>query len=204
MATSKNRKLLRSIFTVTIAILVSVISKAQSLNPLNYSGQLFVESFEFFSTPRYISYNDHAIIFPISKMPSFAIIKLYFDFQKSTFTTTVVDEGKSEIINQKMTLLSTKKYKAEDGGWAVVLTIQLSEDEPGTKNELVWEQYGNPYMLSIKKNNKKNFEGDIIITKTNLSSKPKATSVEEAFLEAIKNGLESGSLNPYKLPEGED
>ena len=50
-------------------------------------------------------------------------------------------------------------------------------DEPD-KYELVWQEYGNPYLQEITKTD----EG-IKIARMNLSSKPSATSPEEALLE---------------------
>ena len=50
------------ILVFTIALLASFAAAAQSTNPLNYSGRMYVEAIEIIATPRYVSYEDHAIL----------------------------------------------------------------------------------------------------------------------------------------------
>lgn len=63
------------ILVFTIALLASFAAAAQSTNPLNYSGRMYVEAIEIIATPRYVSYEDHAILSQqcaslLSKLPS--------------------------------------------------------------------------------------------------------------------------------------
>ena len=50
------------IITVTLVLTSFVNAAAQSTNPLNYSGRMYVEAIEIIATPRYVSYEDHAIL----------------------------------------------------------------------------------------------------------------------------------------------
>lgn len=50
------------ILVFIIALLASFAAAAQSTNPLNYSGRMYVEAIEIIATPRYVSYEDHAIL----------------------------------------------------------------------------------------------------------------------------------------------
>ena len=50
------------ILTITLMLASFVFAAAQSTNPLNYSGRMYVEAIEIYATPRYISYEDHAIV----------------------------------------------------------------------------------------------------------------------------------------------
>ena len=64
----------KSISTFILALASVFIASAQSTNPLNYSGRMYVEAIEIIATPRYVSYEDHAILssrceFPQSKSP---------------------------------------------------------------------------------------------------------------------------------------
>ena len=57
---------------------------AQSTNPLNYSGKMFVSSYEILSTPRYVSYEDHGILNSELTMPVTEITTLISDFENGT------------------------------------------------------------------------------------------------------------------------
>lgn len=48
--------------TIILILACFVIAAAQSTNPLNYSGRMYVEAIEIIATPRYVSYEDHAIL----------------------------------------------------------------------------------------------------------------------------------------------
>ena len=62
-------------FLIVMLALVGILGYAQSTNPLNYSGRMYVEAIEIYATPRYISYEDHAIVSQQMRIPSVQITK---------------------------------------------------------------------------------------------------------------------------------
>lgn len=52
----------KSIITIILALASVIIAAAQSTNPLNYSGRMYVEAIEIIAAPRYVSYEDHATL----------------------------------------------------------------------------------------------------------------------------------------------
>ena len=46
----------KNIITIILALASVLIASAQSTNPLNYSGRMYVEAIEIIATPRYVSY----------------------------------------------------------------------------------------------------------------------------------------------------
>ena len=77
---------MKRIITILSFALCGVIAFAQSANPLNYSGRMFVSSYEVLSTPRYVSYEDHAIISTDMGIPMVEVTKVIFDFEKNKIT----------------------------------------------------------------------------------------------------------------------
>ena len=65
----------KSIITFILALASVFIASAQSTNPLNYSGRMYVEAIEIIATPRYVSYEDHAILSQQMRIPSVEITK---------------------------------------------------------------------------------------------------------------------------------
>ena len=163
---------MKQFISTVAALLFAATALAQSTNPLNYSGKMFITSIDLLSTPRYISYEDHAIISTDMRMPTVEVTKVIFDFEKNKIT---MNDKECDI---KVT--SSKKYTLADGSWVVVIYIDFL-DEPD-KYELVWQEYGNPYLQEITKTD----EG-IMIVRMNLSSKPSVTSPEEALLELFNS-----------------
>ena len=53
---------------------------------MNYSGHMYVEAIEIIQTPRYVSYEDHAILSQQMRIPSDQITKCEMDFEKGTVT----------------------------------------------------------------------------------------------------------------------
>ena len=68
----------KSIITIILALASVIIAAAQSTNPLNYSGRMYVEAIEIIATPRYVSYEDHAILSQQMCIPSVEITKCAF------------------------------------------------------------------------------------------------------------------------------
>ena len=52
---------MKQITIILMVALATITAAAQSTNPLNYSGRMYIEAIEICVTPRYISYEDHAI-----------------------------------------------------------------------------------------------------------------------------------------------
>ena len=50
---------MKHIIISTALVFASILGYAQSTNPLNYSGRMYIEAIEICATPRYISYEDY-------------------------------------------------------------------------------------------------------------------------------------------------
>ena len=162
----------RTIITLLLTAL-SVASFAQSTNPLNYSGRMFVSSFEVLSTPRYVSYEDHGILSSDVTVPVTEVTTLISDFENGTL--------KSGGTEYKIKVTGTKKYTLTDDSWVVVIYIQTTD---GTRRfEYVWREYGHAYLDTITKEE----DGGFKIVRMNLSSKPQATSPEDALLKLFNS-----------------
>lgn len=155
---------------ITIALLASFVAAAQSTNPLNYSGRMYVEAIEIYATPRYISYEDHAIVSQLMRIPSVEITKIDMDFEKGT--VTVKDS------EMKIRVNDCKKYDA-DHGWTVVVFVDLVNE--GDKAELVWPEFGKPYFQQITKT-----EDGVKIARMVLSRKPYVADEGEALMDLLQ------------------
>ncbi|MBP3256826.1 MAG: hypothetical protein J6M23_02345 [Bacteroidales bacterium] len=160
----------KSIITIILALASVVIAAAQSTNPLNYSGRMYVEAIEIIATPRYVSYEDHAILSQQMRIPSTKIMKCDMDFEKGSI---LVDET-----SMKVRVNATKKYNT-DYGWIVVIYMDLVNE--GDKAELVWPEFGKPYLQQITKAD----EG-VNIAKMVLSRKPYVADGSEAMRDLLK------------------
>ena len=158
------------ILVLTIALLASFAAAAQSTNPLNYSGRMYVEAIEIIATPRYVSYEDHAILSQQMRIPSSEITKFDMDFEKG-----IVSMKDSEI---KVKVTDCKLYES-DYGWTVVVYVDLINEDD--KAELVWPEFGKPYFQQITKTD----EG-VKIARMILSSKPYVADEAEALRDILK------------------
>ena len=158
------------ILVLTIALLASFAAAAQSTNPLNYSGRMYVEAIEIIATPRYVSYEDHAILSQQMRIPSSEITKFDMDFEKG-----IVSMKDSEI---KVKVTDCKQYES-DYGWTVVVYVDLINEDD--KAELVWPEFGKPYFQQITKTD----EG-VKIARMILSSKPYVADGNEALLNLLR------------------
>ena len=154
------------IFVLTLA---TITAAAQSTNPLNYSGRMYVEAIEIIATPRYVSYEEHAILSQQMRIPSTKIMKCEMDFEKGSI---IVDET-----SMKVRVNATKKYNT-DYGWIVVIYMDLVNE--GDKAELVWPEFGKPYLQQITKAD----EG-VNIAKMVLSRKPYVADGSEAMRDLL-------------------
>ena len=157
------------IFVFTIALLASFAAAAQSTNPLNYSGRMYVEAIEIIATPRYVSYEDHAILSQQMRIPSSEITKFDMDFEKG-----IVSMKDSDI---KVKVTDCKQYES-DHGWMVVVYVDLVNEDD--KAELVWPEFGKPYFQQITRTDK-----GVDIARMLLSSKPYVADGNEALLNLL-------------------
>lgn len=152
-----------------LAGVMTLAASAQSTNPLNYSGTMYVESITVIETPRYISYEEHAILSEKMTVPSTEVIKIVLDFENGTISA----QGKTD----KIKVNGCKKY-TYDRGWEVVVYCEYVS---GDKLELVWKEHGKPYLQQITKG-----ESGVDIARMTLSPKPVATSPDDALMELLK------------------
>ena len=150
------------IFVLTLA---TITAAAQSTNPLNYSGRMYVEAIEIIATPRYVSYEDHAILSQQMRIPSVEITKIDMDFEKGIVI--------AKEIEMKIKVNGCKKYDTDRGGVVVVYVDLVNE---GDKAELVWPEFGKPFFQQITKTD----EG-VKIARMVLSSKPYVADESEAL-----------------------
>lgn len=158
------------ILVLTIALLASFAAAAQSTNPLNYSGRMYVEAIEIIATPRYVSYEDHAILSQQMRIPSVEITKIDMDFEKGIVT--------AKEIEMKIKVNGCKKYDT-DRGWVVVVYVDLVDE--GDKAELVWPEFGKPYFQQITKT-----EDGVKIARMVLSRKPYVADESEALMNLLQ------------------
>ena len=158
----------RTILIVMLA-LAGILGYAQSTNPLNYSGKMYVEAIEIIATPRYVSYEDHAILSQQMRIPSVEITKIDMDFEKGIVT--------AKEIEMKIKVNGCKKYDT-DRGWVVVVYVDLVNE--GDKAELVWPEFGKPFFQQITKT-----ADGVKIARMILSSKPYVADESEALRDML-------------------
>ena len=161
---------MKKILISLLAVLIGTAAFSQSTNPLNYSGKMYVSSIEVVTTPRYVSFEDHAILSSEMTIPVIEITKVMFDFENNIINLNNEDH--------KIKITGTKKYTMTDGSWNVVIFISFLDETD--KYELVWREYGSPYLQEITKTD----EG-VKICKMNLSTKPRSTSPEDALMQLL-------------------
>ena len=161
---------MKHIAIIFVLALATITAAAQSTNPLNYSGRMYVEAIEIYATPRYISYEDHAIVSQQMRIPSVEITKIDMDFDKGTVTVKDTE--------MKIKVNGCKRYEA-DHGWKVVVYMELVN--VGDKAELVWPELGKPYFQQITKT-----DDGVKIVRMILSQKPYVATEEEALMDLLQ------------------
>lgn len=156
---------MKRILFIMLAVVMTLAARAQSTNPLNYSGTMYVESFTVIETPRYISYEDHAILTKKMTIPTTEIMKVIMDFEKGKINLS----GKDSAIK----VTGCKKY-TEDYSWVVVVYFEFAG---GDKLELVWKEHGKPFLQQITPG-----DGKVKIARITLSQKPVASSPEDVLM----------------------
>ncbi len=161
---------MKHIIITAALVFASILGYAQSTNPLNYSGRMYVEAIEIYTTPRYVSYEDHAIVSQQMRIPSVRISKCEMDFKNGT---VIVDQT-----TMKVKVNATKKYNT-NYGWVVVIYMDLVNE--GNKAELVWPEYGKPYMQQITPN-----DDGVKIARMVLSKNPYVADEREALMNLLQ------------------
>ena len=161
---------MKHITIIFVLALATITVAAQSTNPLNYSGRMYVEAIEIIATPRYVSYEDHAILSQQMRIPSVEITKIDMDFEKGIVT--------AKEIEIKIKVNGCKKYDT-DRGWVVVVYVDLVNE--GDKAELVWPEFGKPYFQQITKT-----DDGVKIARMVLSSKPYVADESEALMNLLQ------------------
>lgn len=161
---------MKKILTITALLLSFAAAFAQSTNPLNYSGKMFISSYELLKTPRYVSYADHAIMNSELTIPVTEVSTLLADFENGTLKS-----GETEYI---IKVTDTKKYTLTDDSWVVVISMESTDGK--AKFDYVWREYGNPYLDTILA--LQDEPGTIKIIRMNLSRKPQVSSPDDALL----------------------
>ena len=105
--------------TIILILACFIIAASQSTNPLNYSGRMYVEAIEIIATPRYVSYEDHAILSQQMRIPSVEITKIDMDFEKGIVI--------AKEIEMKIKVNGCKKCDT-DRGWVVVIYVDLLDE----------------------------------------------------------------------------
>lgn len=146
-------------------------SQNPKLNPLNYSGKMYISSMEVLSTPRYVSYEDHAILSTDMSAPILEVTKIELDFKNNIIT---MQNEPSEIKN-----VSVKEY-IDEYSTTVVIFMDLADSSD--KMELVWPEEKSPYLLQITPQ-----EDGAAICKMNLSQKPVVASEEDALIQLLNS-----------------
>lgn len=160
---------MKRIIITMFAIVVSLAASAQSTNPLNYSGTMYVASFIVLEAPRYVSYEEHAILTEKMVVPMVEITKVKMDFEKCKFTL----DGKENDIK----VTECKKYTV-DYHWEVVVYFEYVG---GDRMELVWPEFGSPYLQQITKT-----DDGVNIARLLLSNKPVVSSPEDALMDLFQ------------------
>ena len=160
-----------AIISFVIAMLMTASAQNPKLNPLNYSGKMYISAVEMLTTPRYVSYEEHAILSSEMTVPVIEVTVAQFDFEKKI----VVIDGKEAKIGKTYVKEYTSDYYS-------TFVIYMEPAEKGDCMELVWPEKGNPYLLQITPGEK-----EVAICKMKLSHKPVAVSGEDALMQMLNS-----------------
>ena len=149
-----------------VLVPTSLLAQDPKVNPLNYSGKMYVSSTEIISTPRYVSYGDHAILSTELSVPTVEESPVVMDFVNNMIT---IPTGKIQVKN-----VEAKTYYE---GLVETVVISMRNVENNSLVELVWPELGSPYLMMSGQGE----DGDVSIVKFNLAKKHTLPS-EEALL----------------------
>lgn len=160
-----------AILSLAMGVVITATGQNPKLNPLNYSGKMYVSAMEVINTPRYVSYEDHAILSSEMTVPVVEVTMAQFDFANKV----MILDGKET----KFSKAYVKEYKSEYYATYVIYIEPLGE---GDKFELVWPENEDPYLLQITPN-----ETSVAICKMKLSHRPVAASGEDALMQLLNS-----------------
>ena len=160
-----------AIICAAIAMLMTASAQNPKLNPLNYSGKMYISAVEMLTTPRYVSYEEHAILSSEMTVPVIEVTVAHFDFEK-----------KIVIIDGKETRIGKTYVKEYTSDYYSTFVIYMEPAEKGDCMELVWPEKGNPYLQQITPGEK-----EVAICKMKLSHKPVAVSGEDALMQMLNS-----------------
>lgn len=146
-------------------------SQTPKLNPLNYSGRMYISSVDAISTPRYVSYEDHAILSTELSVPVVEVSKIEFDFKNNVI-----------LIQDKSTAITNVRIKEHTDEYSRIIVIYMDLVDSTDKMELVWPDDDSPYLLQITPDDDK-----VAICKMKLSQKPVASSGEDALMQLLNS-----------------
>lgn len=146
-------------------------SQTPKLNPLNYSGRMYISSVDAISTPRYVSYEDHAILSTELSVPVVEVSKVEFDFKNNVI-----------LIQDKSTAITNVRIKEHTDEYSRIIVIYMDLVDSTDKMELVWPDDDSPYLLQITPDDDK-----VAICKMKLSQKPVASSGEDALMQLLNS-----------------
>ena len=153
-----------------VLVPTSLLAQDPKVNPLNYSGKMYVSSMEIISTPRYVSYGDHAILSTELSVPPVEETPVMMDF-----------------VNNMITLHPTTKIQVKNveaktyyEGLVETVVISMRNVENNSLVELVWPELGSPYLMMSGQGE----DGDVSIVKFNLA-KTHTMHSEEDLLEML-------------------
>ena len=160
-----------AIICAAMAMLMTASAQNPQLNSLNYSGKMYISAVEMLTTPRYISYEDHAILSSEMTVPVVEVTIAQFDFEKNI----VAIDGKEVKIGKAY----VKEYASD---YDSTFVIYIEPSGMGDSMELVWPENGDPYLLQITPN-----EHGVAICKMKLSHKPVAATGEDALIQLLNS-----------------
>lgn len=160
-----------TILCAAIAMIMTASAQNPKLNPLNYSGKMYISAVEMLTTPRYISYEEHAILSSEITVPVVEVTIAQFDFEKNI----VVIDGKEVKIGKPY----VKEYPSD---YDTTFVIYMEPSGDGDYMELVWPESGDPYLLQVTPN-----EHGVAICKMKLSHKPVAATGEDALIQLLNS-----------------
>lgn len=152
-----------------VLVPTSLLAQDPKVNPLNYSGKMYVSSMEIISTPRYVSYGDHAILSTELSVPTVEESPVVMDFVNNMIT---IPTGKIQVKN-----VEAKTYYE---GLVETVVISMRNVENNSLVELVWPELGSPYLMMSGQGE----DGEVSIVKFNLA-KTHTMPSEEALLEML-------------------
>ena len=168
---------MKNFFVYLIGLLLPISLSAQNpqLNPLNYSGKMYITSIEVLSTPRYVSYGDHALLHTDMNVPVVSKEVVDLDFKNNVITIS-----QTQIL--KVSNVTPKMYSEGYENVVVISMDAIENNNSKSKAELVWPSSGNPYLQQIATD-----ENGMTIFRCHLSLNFSPISQEEVLMQMLQN-----------------